>query len=428
MNYFKYTAKKTIRLITKKGYEIEGTRLHKIFSDKKWKELSSLKIGDRVTLSEIVFKGDYQRISFPLFYHKWMKPIGSWSDNAPSVLIDENWGRFLGLVMGDGHMSQVGVMVSCNIRDKEVIDWIVSFAESIGCSVVTRRKFCHHANKETNGIDIKITSRPLQRFLMHIGLAKHKRKYSVTKNFEVPDIIFRSPKTVIQAFLGGLFEADGTINKAGNCIDLCSKSKKLIQQMQILLLGFGIKSRIKKRRAKLRGWDRGRTYYFLCLNKKSVNLFKKKIGFMSDFKNARFPEDESINTNADDWDLTDEIVSIQNRTADVYDIEVDCEHHYIGNGIVSHNSSNKAVEAQLLYQLPIMSNLQTYKGCSPMGIYSENNDKAWYEAMRLACRMQKTEYDERIVANRKFAEDHFDIKNNVSLWEEHFNKLLEAKK
>lgn len=91
-------------------------------------------------------------------------------------------------------------------------------------------------------------------------------------------------------------------------------------------------------------------------------------------------------------------------------------------------SSNKAVEAEVLRQLPIMSNLETYRGCSPMGIYSENDDKSWYEAMKQACRMEKSEYDERIVANRKFAEDHFDIKNNVLLWEEHFSKLLEAKK
>ena len=68
---------------------------------------------------------------------------------------------------------------------------------------------------------------------------------------EVPHTIFKAPKSAVVGFLQGLFGADGTIandiKKGNRYVRLTSKSKKLLEQVQILLLNFGIKSRIYDR-------------------------------------------------------------------------------------------------------------------------------------------------------------------------------------
>ncbi|MEK6887421.1 MAG: methionine adenosyltransferase domain-containing protein [Candidatus Aenigmatarchaeota archaeon] len=79
----------------------------------------------------------------------------------------------------------------------------------------------------------------------YLGLGKW---YSWEK--QVPKLVFEAPKLVVSAFLRGLFDTDGTIRASGrhqNSLDirLTSTSHELIKQVQLLLLNFGIVSRIQ---------------------------------------------------------------------------------------------------------------------------------------------------------------------------------------
>jgi len=87
-------------------------------------------------------------------------------------------------------------------------------------------------------------------------------------------------------------------------------------------------------------------------------------------------------------------------------------------------SSNKAVEAQILGSLPVMSDLVTYRGCSPRGIYTKNDEYSWYCALRNAINMSEEERLERTKENRKFVEEHYDIKKNIVMWEQFYGELL----
>jgi ribonucleoside-diphosphate reductase alpha chain len=93
---------------------------------------------------------------------------------------------------------------------------------------------------------ISIFAAPFQRLLQQLGLHPEK---GVAKH--VPEPIFRAPQEITAAFLRGLFDADGTVSTPSQrpMISLSSISERLIREVQLLLLQFGIFSSITVSRA-----------------------------------------------------------------------------------------------------------------------------------------------------------------------------------
>ena len=63
----------------------------------------------------------------------------------------------------------------------------------------------------------------------------------------VPQVLFKSPKSVVSSFLKWLFEADGCAfgnGRGRTSIQLKSRNFDLLRDVQLLLLFFGIHSRI----------------------------------------------------------------------------------------------------------------------------------------------------------------------------------------
>jgi intein/homing endonuclease len=103
-----------------------------------------------------------------------------------------------------------------------------------------------------------------------------KRCKSIYK--EIPDIIFTLKKGLISLFLNILFTCDGSIygDKKNVEIQYSSGSKKLIYQVQSLLLRFGIISSVKEKKVK----NLDHIYYGLNIrDKQNILLFLDNIGF-----------------------------------------------------------------------------------------------------------------------------------------------------
>lgn len=70
----------------------------------------------------------------------------------------------------------------------------------------------------------------------------------------VPEVVFKGTKECVQSYLQALFIADGTVNIISNdavptfAIQLASIKKTLLEEVQILLANFGIRSKISKMR------------------------------------------------------------------------------------------------------------------------------------------------------------------------------------
>ena len=145
---------------------------------------------------------------------------------------------------------------------------------------------------------------------------------------KIPDAILRSPEPVVRAFLRAYFDCDGYAGKQG--VILSTASEELAEQVQLLLLNFGILSR--RRRQKDDCWH-------VHVMGESARRFAEEIGFGLARKQKALDAVRgrtAAGSSAREWD--DEVVSLEHGRADVYDISVEETHRYAARGFINHNS------------------------------------------------------------------------------------------
>ena len=106
--------------------------------------------------------------------------------------------------------------------------------------------------------DVEIFSRILNEYLFKNNLMKES---SVTVT--VPEQVFRSPKSVVAAYIAGIFMGDGTNRGGKGGLRITTVSRQFAEELQLLLLNLGIASRIKAQDRTRQGW---RTLYAVTVN------------------------------------------------------------------------------------------------------------------------------------------------------------------
>ena len=167
--------------------------------------------------------------------------------------------------------------------------------------------------------------------------------------------VFELDRPSLASLLRGLFTADGTVGNHANksqYVALDSCSPELLQQVQVLLLGFGIKAKIYSGRragaseSSLPDGHGGRRSYpvsemhSLRISRSSRQVFEREIGFdpASPKASALAELNDSFEAYLDD--LTDEIASLEPLgEEDVFDLTEPDTHHFVANGVVVHNCS-----------------------------------------------------------------------------------------
>jgi spore cortex formation protein SpoVR/YcgB (stage V sporulation) len=231
--------------------------------------------------------------------------------------VTEKLGRFLGLLVGDGHVSSAAGQVGFTNGSREHAEQFAGLADEL---------FGVTPTVEEDGARWRanVYSRNLIEFFTEaVGLPDGKAAGRKT----APEQVLRSPRSVVAEFLRGLFDADGYAGEQG--VILSTKSEALSGTVQLLLSNFGALSR---RRKQTDGC------YHVHLTGQSARTFGEEIGF-------GFPEKASaLRTYLDDlsWfedeSWSDEITNIREGTGAVYDISVRDTHRYAGAGFVNHNS------------------------------------------------------------------------------------------
>ena len=344
---FESGEKRTVKVITNSGYELVCTPDHRIMTNKGWVEAGRLQPGyHRVFIQSgpVPFQG-IQRLPINLSNEYKGKNGRVYRHNFPFEWSYE-LGLVLGWLVGDG--------------------WLRSGDKNcrVGFSFGRDDTAMMHQIKPTlnmwYGREVKEIKRP--REVCHLSYhGKHFVKFfeelgvkaSKASEKEVPASIFMAPREAVVGFLQGLFAADGTVrdNPKSNSswVALTSKSKKLIQDVQLLLLNLGIKSRIYNRSRKPREGtfsyiNKGgvrKLYacdgvlYELGIFGESRERFKNEIGFLNRYKqvkleNIRFKDFYRAK-------FTDEVVAIEEAgIRKVYDLTEPVTHSMIANGIVIH--------------------------------------------------------------------------------------------
>ncbi len=274
----------TLKITTNKGYLLTGTYNHPLLILIKddfgkpalcWKLLKDIKEGDIVVLDrlsdefwpeeEINLKDYYPHI---INGHQKIRIL-------PGTL-NKDLGFILGLFVSEGFVSKNKIEF-CNTDENLVKEleerWKKVFPDS------TLHKF--EKNPSSFGVKkyfrLECHCRYTIEFLRNIGLeiAKSNKK-------TVPKLIFMSPKNILSEFLKSYFEGDGSIHNRKKISDICchSVSKKLLSELQILLLRFGIESCIR--------YDKWKSIYILFIRgKRNVLRFYKEIGFFSERKKSK---------------------------------------------------------------------------------------------------------------------------------------------
>jgi stage V sporulation protein R len=234
---------------------------------------------------------------------------------VPEIL-DERLGAVFGYLIGDGHISAVKRVIGLTTGDEEQAERFANLIEDL-FGIQPRKK------KDGGRWRVLFSSRDAQDFFQHLGL----QTGVCARVKDVPPTIFRSPKSVVAAFLRAYFDCDGYAGKQG--VILATSSESMSKQVQLLLLNFGILSR--RRPHKDGCWH-------VHVTGKSVELFGREIGFGLNRKQQALQQYISQRQwfKEESWD--DEIVAIERRRADVYDISVEETHRYAAQGFINHNS------------------------------------------------------------------------------------------
>jgi stage V sporulation protein R len=231
--------------------------------------------------------------------------------------VDERLGAFLGYLVGDGHVSRVKRNLGLTTGDDEQARAFARLARDL-FDLTPRVK------RDGGRWRVLLHSEELADFLVHaLGITEGPS----ARRKKIPAAVLESPESVVRAFLSAYFDCDGSAGREG--VILSTSSDVMAEQVQLLLLNFGVLSR--RRRRKDGCW---RVQVFGA----SARVFAEKIGFGLERKQQRLRL--YIDTHRwfreERWE--DEVVSIEHGRGDVYDISVEETHRYAAQGFVNHNS------------------------------------------------------------------------------------------
>lgn len=269
----------TIKVITKDGFGIEGTKNQCIRvvdenGNYLWRRLDELRDSDWVAIQKKnrLFGKGYETKVFS-FRHK----AGTRRKNEfrfPKVLTDD-YAYLMGLLIGDGNCMMDGGISICICENEQKSNVQNLYKKLFGKH---GKIFGHWAF--FGGIE-------LRKYLEYIGLKKQR-----SWEKEVPVSIFSAEPEVAAAFLRGLFDTNGSVTISGRNntsldIKLATTSPKLAGGVQQLLLNFGIITNIQiidkaGKVSEIQGrklTTRRKIYHIRIRGFESIKIFKEKIGF-----------------------------------------------------------------------------------------------------------------------------------------------------
>jgi len=314
----------TMEIITETGKRLQTTLNHPLMTERGWTAAEKLKPEDRVkTIRWIPSPTQYVVVSDTI------NVVRLWTQPVMPKFWDEQLGELFGIFIAEGTAGKDRVFFTIESHEEELAAAIRKGMVIFGVEGYTVPKSGKHCNV------LRFDNR---------GLAEFFGKYWSRVDKRVPTPILMSPNTVVAAFLRGAFEGDGFARKANNYhgVFLKSKHRKLLEEVQTLLLRFGITSRIHGGPYIIRGGRDSASYALAIRGKDVVNKFKERIGFISTRKRARLEAivkgyKRNLIYLDDDFEKIKTVRKLEGWQR-VYDFEVPTTHSFFTNGILSHNT------------------------------------------------------------------------------------------
>ena len=266
-------------IYTHLGLSLEATYNHQVRVVNEegrivWRSVEEIKPGDWL----VVKRGGYigQDASLPLCppQHHNATPV-----RLPER-IDPDLAELVGYFVADGCLSTLNqkpgrFVFSVPHDTPDVEEWLIETFKGFGITPGREQK--------PNDASALIVARSvtLAEWWQAAGLDKEGALRA-----EIPELIRTASPKCVRAFLRGLFEGDGGVTPYGQP-SLTSISKELIVQVQQLLLGLGIVSRISRVDRKGDSFGKHSRYELRISHRPSILAFAETIGFRSQLKRRR---------------------------------------------------------------------------------------------------------------------------------------------
>ena len=351
--YHVYEQQPIIEIVTESGKSIKGTPNHPLLwvrgedgvCVRSWKRLDEFKVGDSIAVVT-GFPCTITRV-IPTGWGTKPRKFGPKFKGKLPKLVTPQLAGLLGYLLGDGWVQKYRAGFIVAEPEKDVLERLVRTAESLfGIKpLVTKRVR---------------SDRKIPVYYANIGSEDVASCLSFLKEKRVPNLVLQSGNKVAAEFLKWLFEADGTVFNKGRgrrAVGLKAKNIELLRDVQILLLRFGIHSRIVGNALLIRrGAD--------------ILKFAKKIGFASKKKIIRLAQlaKDARSFKRFGQQRSEKIVAINYLPpATVYDVEIPRSHRFIANGVISHNTAKSTI-LQYVKELAPKAIYVAGKGASGVGL------------------------------------------------------------
>ena len=328
--FHKYEFHPIIEIVTESGKSIKGTFNQPVLAKESgkgafgkplpvmWKRLDEIKIGDKVRTINWI----------PCSIYKYVETKWNIEDNSkrgkkikiPKV-VDEKLASTLGYLLADGYVQKYRVGCTFNYEELDLLPKMKEFFKEI-FDIEPRVK--EHKGKNGVNIEMVFNSFRLAKILEFIKIKR------------IPDLILQSKNSVVAHFLSWLYDGDGSVISKGSKRGILYKAKdvELLHDIQILLLRFGIHSRIYGNNLMIREAN-------------SIMKFAKHIGFNSKKKKEKLEklvEEVKKLKRRKHYKRWEKVVKIIYHPPEtVYDIEVPNHYRFVANGIVCHNTAKSAL-------------------------------------------------------------------------------------
>ena len=373
------------KLTTSHGIEITATPNHRFLTTEGYKRLDELVYGDTLLLQSGEGAWSEERTLPPIQYGERSQArlrakIERCEAHPPSEWSQE-LGEVIGYIVGDGYIRRSDTAdvagFAIDARDADIAgtlrDRFLTWFGAAGS--VTHRQ--GHLQMAYEGAAAT--------FLKELGVMAvpaHEKR--------MPESMFAAPRDAVVGFLRGLFSADGSVQigspEKGTCsVRLATSSRGLAQDVQQLLLNFGIVSAVRLRRqpqvrlmpdaARVPAEYMTQAQYEVIVDKANRDRFAEIIGFMQERKQRQLEAwitGKRRISNAEPF--TTKVALIEDAgLADVYDTTEPVTHSIIVNGLATHNCGEQW--------------LGPYDACNlgsvNLGMFVENGEIKWAELERV---------------------------------------------
>ncbi len=222
--YRHYVETELVEIETRGRGTLRVTKGHSLFAFRDGKiqvvQAKDIQPGDYILVAERLPESESSNLNVSLRTQHGVK-----------VDLNERVARLLGMLLADGSVNQERYFrISLNPKERELIEFFKNTIEEEFHLHVTQYNRPAHDRQE---VQLVVSSRPIKEFLETSRLLAKGRKR------RIPYWVFNAPRTVKLAFIKGMIDGDGHIDKYGDIV-YATRNSVLAKQFVTLLLILGV--------------------------------------------------------------------------------------------------------------------------------------------------------------------------------------------